>query len=60
MDNWEEVEENSREEIKDDANWAEVLDMVSAMLNKTEAAQLVYELKIAVKNKAQQILNELK
>ena len=60
MDNWEEVEENSREEIKDDANWAEVLDMVSAMLNKTEAAQLVYELKIAVKNKAHQILNELK
>ena len=60
MDNWEEVEENSREEIKDDANWAEVLDMVSAMLNKTEAAQLVYELKIAVKNKAQQILKEIK
>ena len=60
MDNWEEVEENSREEIKDDANWAEVLDMVSAMLNKTEAAQLVYELKIAVKNEAQQILNEIK
>ena len=60
MDNWEEVEENSREEIKDDANWAEVLDMVSAMLNKAEAAQLVYELKIAVKNEAQQILNEIK
>ena len=60
MDNWEEVGENRWEEIKDDATWAEVLDMVSAMLNKTEAAQLVYELKIAVKNEAQQILNELK
>ncbi len=60
MDNWGEGEENSWEVIKDDANWAEVLDMVSAMLNKTEAAQLVYELKIAVKNEAQQILNELK
>jgi hypothetical protein len=50
VDNW--------EEIKYDENWTEVLDMLNAMLDKTEAAQLVYELKKAVKNEALQILRD--
>ncbi len=51
------------EEILDDANWADVIDKVNLLMDSiynVEGAELVYELKNAIRNEVQQILKENK